>query len=294
MQVRNNHFLYRRRAMTAESTEEAPLWPGAIPLGNAAQESVFEALGAMPELFFAAVFLRVILSIFNGFLAGMWTPSGTVWLREALQQSPHYVPIGLSLVSGLVRTIITACVAVAVHRFILLRRRASGLDPLAHRYTWTFAFWAIGLSLFHLVVRLPFPTLLRVLLIVALSVIGVRLSLIFPAVAIEAQSRNGLDRLRESWNRTRGKVILLFFAYIIAIVPFVVLFGVAGFAVLFVSVVVSDAHPTLGMDLIALLFLPVGGVAAPSFAAAVASHAYRAAVGLEAVDQAKQPPLSCA
>jgi hypothetical protein len=267
--------------MTPQTAEETPEWPGLFQLGEMARESVLEALGSMPELFFGAIFLLIVLTVLDGFVQSRWTPDGSAWVRDALQRSPHLLSAVLSLFFAFGRTVVSACVAVAIHRFILLQQRASGLGPLAHRYTWMFVFWVVGLDLFYLFAMLPIPVLPRLLLAVFLFVVGMRLSLIFPAVAIDAQSSSLTDRVRTSWNRTRGKVILLFLAYVVAVFPFVIVFIVVGFVLTFASFIWSDTHPLLGAELIDLLVKPFAVVAGAACAAAVASCAYSAALSVE-------------
>lgn len=266
--------------MTHDAVEEAPKWPGAILLGNTAQDFVLEALGAMPSLFFGAAFLLVLLTILNGVATGRWLQEGNAWIHGDV-----YASTAFAWLVELGRTIVCACVAVAVHRFILLRENTSGIRPLGHRYTWLFVLWAVGLNFLYLLAAIPVPIILRLMIAIGLFVVGMRLSLVFPAVAIEMQSGDIFDRIRRSWDRTRGKVLLLVLAYLVAVVPVLVVLIVTGFVVGLTSMIWSDTHPSLSSDLIDVLLKPVGVVAGAACAAAVASYAYSTALSVESIGE---------
>jgi hypothetical protein len=262
--------------VTTEAAGERPTWPPASELGRESRSLVFQAFARMPEVFLGVTVAYVALIAAEAI--ARLDPGGFAWLHNDLaKQLVHFISVAFSI-------FVSACAAVTIHRFILLRETTRGLGPIWHRYTWRFAFWGIALS-FGIVLRLLHaPLLLRVVLEIPLVVIALRLSLLFPAVAIGAPTGTIAERLTTSWLRTRGRVFYLLYAYIEAIVPAIVI-GLLLFLALLIAenvwswydIVPNPGVLHAGTAAFALVGFPALQVFGVSCAAAVASCAYRAA-----------------
>jgi hypothetical protein len=191
--------------------------------------------------------------------------------------------LGLDLLSLAVQALITAPVAVAMHRFILLGETRPRL--VAHREVIVrFAIWL-------LVLRVPFvfPQFARLLagperfgaylVMLGVAILVLWLTLLFPAVAVEEPSTGAAGRLETAMDRTAGNFWLLLRAIIIASVPFILLWIV--FSVVLIHRVgagLAGNKPALNAIVHANpVLMVVGGCVTPLFVglgAAVASWIY--------------------
>lgn len=210
--------------LSASANNDRTAWPGAAALGSQARVSAFEALKAMPETFLVAAVLLVLLA------SGRKLLGGSLPLRSGAL--PVLVPhlsgtLKLSVISALalLEYIVLACVAVAVHRFVLLNKSSSLLTALRHRYGWRFLLWMFGFTFCELLLALPvlLQRWLGFALLVPMIILSTRVSLVFPAVAIEAPLSGWRERLVWSWQQTQGKVLSLTGAWILAELPLVVI-----------------------------------------------------------------------
>ncbi|HUO93786.1 MAG TPA: hypothetical protein VMU22_12730 [Rhizomicrobium sp.] len=270
--------------MTLDTADDVPLWPRAGELGDKALACVFEAFWRMPDVFILAMSLVLLLEVVDGGLHGSVGFLGTA-LHDAFARQSHGVRLLADGGLWLARLVLIAWVAVTVHRFILLQEATSGFGPLLHRNAWAFAGWLAAIGLISAVVDFPMPWAVRLPALIPLSIVDIRSSLLFPAVAIGSADGSVVGRLRASWGRTRGRVLSLLYATIVTILP---LFGVAIAVILveFLSFAISDwpdsAQGSAISGLIELLLSSTSGVYGAMCGAAVASLAYRAALDAEA------------
>lgn len=271
--------------MTIDAADATPAWPKGGELGDKALACVSEAFKRMPDIFILAMCLMLALRAIDSSLSGSVDLFGPA-PHDFFARQSHGIRLLILAGLWLAPLVVMACVAVAVHRFILLQEITSGFGPLRHRYVWTFVGWLAGIGLLSVVIDIPMPLALRVLALIPLAIVDIRLSLLFPGVAIGAASGGVVDRLRESWRRTRGRVLSLLYATLVTILP---LFGVVVVLVLleFLSFSISDwpdsAQGSAITGLIKLLLSSTSRIYGTMCGAAVASLAYRAA--LDAVDR---------
>lgn len=265
------------------------MWPTGEELGVMSRAYVFQIFKSKPELFISALIALLLLEVFEGILTGELTPQGSAWLRDSVQAGPPYL-IGAILFGGYcLDVVVTACVAVCVHRFILLGETSVGLGLVAHGYTWNFVVWIMAVGLLYFIVALPLPVGIWLLILIPIIVLDCRLSLIFPAVAIGSPSAGVAERIRVSWERTRGRVFTLFYGGLVTALPLIaVVVGVFSlFAVAFLVISTTNVEIDADVELLpyfsaALLFFhPISGIYGTCCGAAVASCAYRAAMKID-------------
>jgi hypothetical protein len=181
------------------------------------------ALSRMPGLF-------AILTVVN--VATGW---GELWVENAVLTGAlaTRIPFGLQVLvsivlvclSALVSSVALSCVAVGVHRFILLDE-VSSLRSLVHKRVGVFALWAFALQFaIGFVYSLSSLTGLFWMQMLTLAVIAfftVRLALIFPAIAVDAAAAGPRQRLKTTWVETRGLFWVIFLAMLVCIVPLAV------------------------------------------------------------------------
>jgi hypothetical protein len=270
-------------AMTVDVADATPAWPKGGELGDKALAYVFEAFKRMPDVFVLAMCLMFALLAIDSSLNGAVDFLGTV-PHDTFARQSHGVRLLILGGLWLAPLIVMACVAVTVHRFILLREATGGFGPLKHRYAWTFVVWLAGVELLSVVVDVPMPLAVRVLALIPLAIVDIRLSLLFPAVAVGVAEGGVVDRLRASWHRTRGRVLSLLYATIVTILP---LLGIAivFMFIEFLSFGISDwpdsAQGSAITGLIRLLLSSASHIYGAMCGAAVASLAYRAALDTE-------------
>jgi hypothetical protein len=153
----------------------------------------------------------------------------------SLRFHPHdlgdiYSPSRLSVefVQSVVVAFVMAPAAVATHRYILLNERTAGVVSLRPAHTQLFVYWLVGLQIITYLLMLPghllghwliAASLFSLALFVPIVFFGIRLALVFPAIAVDAPVRGVVRRLDASWQETRGHFWRLFGASILAVLP---------------------------------------------------------------------------
>jgi hypothetical protein len=269
--------------MTIDMTDEAPFWPRAGELGDKALACVLAAFRRMPDVFILAMCLVLALDVVAGSLNGPVYFLG-ISAHEIFARQSGVVRFLISGLLWLAPLVVMACVAVAVHRFILLQEVTNGLSPLLHRYSWAFVAWLIGVALTSAAFDAPMPWMVRVLAIIPLMIVDIRLWLLFPAVALGAVNNGAIGQLRASWRRTRGRVLSLLYASIVTFLPLFGIMIVLWLVELLVFGVSSQTDAAHGVTIAGLLMLFItstGRVYLSMCGAAIASLAYRAALNAE-------------
>ena len=134
---------------------------------------------------------------------------------------------GLDMAVNLITALLTAPIAVAMHRFVLLEeiRRFTVLTPVTLRFAaWIFAFDTlamIGISTATLAHNgLPLLSgLLMVVLAVGLVILVIKTLVLFPAVAVEEQSDRTSNRIETALNRSNGIFWLTVWSFMLASLP---------------------------------------------------------------------------
>jgi hypothetical protein len=193
-------------------------------IAGLAWRSGIDAVIKMPVLLVSAM----ILSLALGFAQTQVLSHFPINLRQAMPIS--LMRYFITLIVGLVSSFIQAPVAVAVHRFILLGETTGGIISLRPMHTRYFLAWLI---LIHMFVSLPlvfqvtlprgFAAFAMVALVTVAGMTTVRVSLIFPAIAIDASSQNWRERLATSLKQTSGHFWLIFMAGVLVAIPFAVI-----------------------------------------------------------------------
>lgn len=192
----------------------------------------FGAARRMPLLFGSAALLLVLLSLGNGAVLSLL---GIPYL--GVHSDPHAVFARLpaqSLVAAVfavIRPLFVAPWAIGVHRLALLGEAADGVSVARTPRQLRFAAWAAGVSLlftipavlqaFLLPVDAAAGALVPLALLVVSAIVAVRLTLVFPGLALEAP-----EAAREGRALTQGHGWRIVGAALLTMVPLFVLAGV--------------------------------------------------------------------
>jgi hypothetical protein len=136
------------------------------------------------------------------------------------------------LVASAVQNLLLTPFMIAVHRFIIFYEETAGyiLDPTQPRF-WAYFGWLMGLSLitslaFSLyaplnAVGLPTiaATMLTIVLLAVVLILALRLSILFPAIAVDAPGTSAAQALAD----TKGHVFRIFAIFLLALLPFAAL-----------------------------------------------------------------------
>ena len=175
--------------------------------------------------------------------------------------------------------VISAPLAIAVHRLILLGEVTPGIISLRRSYHWLFFAWLCAITLTSSLLRevasfiggsaLIIP---EFVILICVAVFGIKSSLVFPAIAIEVPAETEDRRLGASWLQMKGKFWLLVRAIILTFLPLFLL-------ALLTGGIIGLTHvanwPTVIKDAAGLAI--VAGILQPIFiimAAAIASWLY--------------------
>jgi hypothetical protein len=185
-----------------------------------------------------------------------------------------------------VRALFAAPVAVAIHRYILLGEKTSGIISLRPNYTRHFIGWLIGIQVLISGVLLltgepKGPTALLAFIAVVLALVGsVWIAMLFPAVAVNESTDGFSERIEMALERTSGNFWLVLRSLILTFLPLVVAFVV--FTIWYIGHSIHGAHvpPSRAMEegpfsiaLAPLEILSIGlGAAVASWVFAWASH----------------------
>ena len=241
----------------------------------------------MPRVFVVSALILVALSIADQYLAGnpRLPGFGGDYLRLSKSSAAQLsVEFGMTFL----RMLVSAYIAVAVHRFVLLEEATRGISNIFTAHFWSFLAWSVAIAIVLTVVDLPIPAILRIAGIGLSVFVLFRLVLTFPAIAVGARIANPVELIRQSVLRTRGNALRIFFAYVVAILPVIV----ALFGYWLLTFILFDVAEASGADsrtkliqIIAGMFghmvAPVLGVFATACAASVASCAYGVALERE-------------
>jgi hypothetical protein len=195
-----------------------PQRPTGTEIGKRAWNSTLSGIRAMPALFLAAFFVAILLSL------------ALTYMRLdrlanfGLLAAPRDLVIAVA--SILAWSALTAPVAVAIHRFVLLDQTTDSILSYAPRHTKLFFVWAAALQLVFDAVQgvgrlLSWHqfSLMRIVAFIIVAVVSVHLAMIFPAVAIEDGEDDWRTRMAKSWNQMQGNAWLFIRAGIVTFLP---------------------------------------------------------------------------
>jgi hypothetical protein len=196
-----------------------------------AWRSLFQAAGQMIPLFVIAYILMAALDIAAARAPAMLsiplrdTMKQTLTDGRSLKALDLSKAIGLDIVTMILRAMILAPVAVAMHRFILLgeTRRLFFVSRLSLRFAaWIMALDSLALIAWWLILFATgstglVPTLY--LLMFALVIFLIQLLPLFPAVAVEESSPTVSARLETALERAENVFLLTIGALILTFLP---------------------------------------------------------------------------
>jgi hypothetical protein len=177
---------------------------------------VREAFGSMPLMFLSAIVAYGLLAFCIKALTITLIRTNYAGVVASLPElNMNFL---LVLVLLLCQNLVLACVAIAMHRLILLDETQRGtIFPFSWRVLlFTAWLFVVRLPTWFMIALSPFvyspvhavktvASFLVVGLIVALIVSTVRLGLIFPAIAIDAPSESFLNRVAVAWRLSRHR-----------------------------------------------------------------------------------------
>jgi len=176
--------------------------------------STWQGFLKMPLLFLSA-YAGVLAVSFAAQLTGFSAVKAGALVLGRMNPPEASVALGTMFASSALNTLFLAPLAVAMHRFVLRGDVTRGIALPTQRHTGVFIVWLLIILAVRATAYLPavfgasgggpafaLPFLYGGIAVVA--VMGVRLSLLFPAVAIDAPSAGFFARAAESWARTRG------------------------------------------------------------------------------------------
>jgi hypothetical protein len=206
--------------------------PTGTEIAKHAWNSTVSGIRAMPALFLAAFFVAIILSLALTFMR-----------PDRLAGFGHFPTlraVAIATASILAWSALTAPVAVAMHRFVLLGQTTSSVLSFAPRHTKLFFLWAAALQLVYDTAQgisgLLYPhyfAVFRLVAIVAVVIVSVHLAMIFPAVAIEDGTDDWQARINRSWRQMQGNSWLFIRAGIVTFLPVIIFWLVVIIAMLF-------------------------------------------------------------
>lgn len=172
-----------------------------------------------------------------------WKMQGPLhgWLSTAPGISRDFVDFGYTLVVTALDSLVLAAAAIPVHRMVLLGEARDGVIALFRPRTFRFAFWLIALQMCAFAALLPLPLLLdappsadvalvigMAAFLVGLAYVAVRLSFVFPEIAIDYGDFR--RRFGASWTLSRGHFWKLVVTLVFAMVPLLFLLLLATLA----------------------------------------------------------------
>ncbi len=184
----------------------------------------------------------------------------------------------LGLVQNAIEALLLAPVFIAIHRFVVLDEitRAYAL-PVGARNFWRFAGWLFALKVLTglpidflgvlqlLNASLVATSLAFVVALIAAIAVALRLTVLLPALAVEAPGATSAH----AWADSRGQVLRLFALFFLALVPWLIV-SMAGIYLLGRDVMVVGSPPMM----LSLLFGGVLQTIMLSLTAVIASYAF--------------------
>jgi len=204
-----------------------------------AWRSVFQAAGLMILLFALTYGLMVGLDIALDRLNHLLAVPSADTLKEIIKDNRRlpwpgiFKAMALDLAALLLRALITAPLAVAIHRFILLGEARSFF--YLSRITLRFSAWLVGLQL--PLVILSWLMLfagaatglvpMLVIMLIALVLLQMQTLQLFPGVAVEERYRDVSARLETALERSEGMFWLSMVSLVLTLLPVVLARGIA-------------------------------------------------------------------
>jgi hypothetical protein len=291
------------QASEGEMEQAGGTRPGFGETVSNAFRSTGQAAGQMPVLFFSAYFGLLAVSFATQYfgynaIAASKLITGGIGVANAL------VLLAGMFAFYALNAFFLAPVAVAMHRFILRNEVNNSLAIPSRDRTRLFATWLVIIAAARVLSYVPgafgsvmgdgriLAGLFAYICLLAVGVVGVRLSLLFPAVAVDDPAAGFFARAHTSWERTRGHFWFLFgltlvIGFIVAI-PFGMVISAITLSTVAGSIAAGGAppKPDVMLDLMTsapVLFLnALQYVVLTAVAAAGLSWIYRGLVEQEA------------
>lgn len=202
------------------------LRPGVFRTAGRAWRSTWDALLQMPLAFLITALATVLLSVALSFLGVSRTQAGHPMPNDSGRTAA--VVALASLCTLVFQSLTVAPLAIAIHRFVLLGERSPLLPVVPLGRVLRFAGWLIALgvagsipALLNLV-PLPGATLAGSAVLIVVAVVLMRLTLLFPAVAVQAPG----DPARIGWRETRWQFWRIFAVLFVTGLPVLLVAGV--------------------------------------------------------------------
>lgn len=281
--------------MTAEQTAPEDD-PDAFMIASMSWIVVREAFSDMRTLFVSAFLVYGAVLTAEAWL----NPAPTVeqLLSQSAPAQPDFAAWAIQFAAFVCQSLIFAAVAVPIHRLVLRDETAdkavAPFDPRVLRFAaWLMAIQALWFLIGEAMASLdafapPIAELLALACLagfVAISIGAVRVSLIFPAVAVDAPAGGWRDRIAASWALSRGRFWRLFGAGVITVIPLAV--GIAVVWLMLAGISTALATGTRGFSAALgwprVIVTDISRVLGAALEAAVLSWNYRiASVGAAA------------
>jgi hypothetical protein len=176
--------------------------------------STWRGILAMPLLFVSAA-VGVVAASFAEKYLGANPLRGAALISGGLTAREGLTVLAGTFAAYFFKSLFLAPVAVAMHRSIIRGETTSGIVSVLPAHTRLFVLWLMLIESVRILSLLPSaldpPSEFRVPVVIlvyavalALAVIGVRISLLFPSAAIGAPASSFFGRAAQSWSRTRG------------------------------------------------------------------------------------------
>jgi hypothetical protein len=192
--------------------------------------STWQAIVQMPGLLLGSCAVFACITLLSG--SFQHTAAESAELDAATRTSHAMIHMALSILQLLV----SGCLTIKVHRFVLLGERSQPLVPLGGKPLARYAFFAFSqvflgmlvalvfilplyLARQHMGTRLGFIAMIAALLFVY-GFIAMRLCLLYPAIALGTRLK-----LRAAWNDSRGHFWSMWaVSFVASLLPMLVLF----------------------------------------------------------------------
>jgi hypothetical protein len=248
---------------------------GQLPVMQAARmayRDVFRALSAMPGLVLIALLVTLAFALVQ------------ILFFTGVFETP-VVGALTSFLFGAAQSFFLTPYLIAVHRFILIDEVTShyALDPQAPRFMRFFA-WTVALSalagvatLIHeILILIGLGQFLAVTVLIVLMVvvvfIGMRLTILFPAIAVDAPGATAENAFAD----TKGHAWRIFLIGIVVILPFIVVAVVAALATVPFALSDPNAANAPPSPLFLIVTAVVAGVIGLPLFVAIASRIFQA------------------
>jgi hypothetical protein len=140
---------------------------------------------------------------------------------------------------------ISAPLAVAIHRLILLGETTPGIISLRRNYQWSFFAWLCLFTFIERAMSYSAASLAGIasslILVIPFAIFSAKFAMLFPAVAIDSPSESWRARLTTSWRLMDGNFWLFIRAILIAIVPLLLVIFLSAVILMFVVRLVFSA-----------------------------------------------------